>query len=115
MSKRRGLVALIILFNAIIVTGFILSNIYMWNFLKTEINEKASYNGQGLYAISCIEGIGFQVSISHPVYANGTIVNLGPLPTVIPNYPFILFWVSIIGNLVFIALVLRNKASKQSS
>ena len=105
MSKRRVLIALIILFNAIMVTGFILSNIYMWNFLKTEINDKTAY----------IEEIGFQVSISHPVYVNGTIVNLGPLPTVIPNYPFILFWVSTIGNLVFIALVLRNKASKQSN
>ena len=105
MSKRRVLIALIILFNAIMVTGFILSNIYMWNFLKTEINDKTAY----------IEEIGFQVSISHPVYVNGTIVNLGPLPTVIPNYPFILFWVSTIGNVVFIALVLRNKASKQSN
>jgi hypothetical protein len=105
MSKRHVLIALIILFNAIMVTGFILSNIYMWNFLKTEINDKTAY----------IEEIGFQVSISHPVYVNGTIVNLGPLPTVIPNYPFILFWVSTIGNVVFIALVLRNKASKQSN
>ena len=100
------LIALVILFNILVSLGFISSNIYMWNYLKTEIND--------ITPAAYIEKIdAFQVSISHP-YINDT-VNLGPLPTVIPNYPFILFWISTIGNLILItlALVLRNKASKQ--
>jgi len=61
------------------------------------------YTDQGLYVVPYVHFSGFQVNISHDIYENGQVVNLGPLPTVIPNYPYILFWVSIIGNLVFIA------------
>ena len=104
MSRRRVLTTLIVFFNVLFGLSFIFSNIYMWNFLKTEINDKTAY----------IEDIGFQVSISHPVYVNGTIVNLGPLPTVVPNYPFILFWISPIGNLFFILLILRSKETKKN-
>jgi len=106
MSRRRVLITLIIFFNVLFSLSFIFSNIYMWNYLKTEINDKtpAAY----------IEDIdAFQVSISHP-YINDTAINLGPVPTVIPNYPFILFWISTIGNLFFILLILRSKETKQN-
>ena len=115
MSRRRVLTTLIVFFNVLFGLSFIFSNIYMWNFLKTEINDKTAYiEDTGFQVTAYIEDIGFQVSISHPVYVNGTIVNLGPLPTVIPNYPFILFWISPIGNLFFILLILRSKETKRN-
>lgn len=29
--------------------------------------------------------------------------------TLVPNYPFILFWVAIVGNFVFVVLAIRQK------
>jgi uncharacterized membrane protein len=85
--------------------GYVLASSTLYDYLETEMNE-LGYTEQGLYVIPHIHITGFQVEISHAYYENGQVVNLGPLPTVVPNYPYILFWVSMIGNLVFVALAL---------
>ena len=61
MSKRQAIVVCVVISNVLMIIGFVLSSIYMWNFLKTEINEGQSYNEQGFYVIPYIEDIGFQV------------------------------------------------------
>jgi hypothetical protein len=91
--------------------GFVLASNYLFDYLNTEIGD-VGYTGQGLYVIPYIHFSGFQVEISHTYYENGQGVNLGPLPTVIPNYLYILFWVSMLGNLVLIALALVLRKTK---
>ena len=93
---------------------FFLASNYLFEYFNTEIGD-IGYTDQGLYVIPCIRFSGFQVEISHYIYGNGQVVNLGPLPTVIPNYPYILFWVSIVGNFVFIAVALVLLKTKFSS
>ena len=48
-----------------------------------------------------------QIIISHMYLSNGNL-NLGPLPTVIPNFPFILFWVALAGNFYFVVRLLKT-------
>ena len=114
MSKKRILIALIVLFNILIVLGFFFSNLYVSNFLETQIDQGVAYNGHGTYVIPYVEDFGWHLSISHPIYVNGTIANLGPLPMEIPNYPFILFWVAIVGNLLFIFVLLIKQETEKS-
>jgi hypothetical protein len=61
MSKRQAIVVCVVISNVLMIIGFVLSSIYMWNFLKTEINEGQSYNEQRFYVIPYIEDTGFQV------------------------------------------------------
>jgi hypothetical protein len=105
MSKWHVLLAIAVIFNVVLSVGFVLASNYLFDYLNTEIGD-VGYTDQGLYTIPYIHFSGFQVSISHDIYKNGQVVNLGTLPTVIPNYPYILFWVSILGNLGFIAVAL---------
>ena len=72
----------------------------MWNFLDEEIS--------GSTIASCVGFDPFGIGVHHPNYINGTLMNLGPLPTVIINFPFILLWVSIIGNLILFILVFKK-------
>jgi hypothetical protein len=112
MSKR--IVVYLALFNVIMLLAIIFSNIYMWGYLNTEINEESGNKGQGSFVIPYIFESGFQVIIGHVYWAdNGTIVNLGPIPTGIPNYPFILSLMSIMGNFTLIALVIRKQIKEQ--
>jgi len=113
MSKLRMFialfVALIVAFNVVLSVSFVLASNYLFDYLNSEIND-VSYNDQtGLYVIPYIHFSGFEVQISGTIYEDGYVVNLGPLPDVILNYPYILFWVSVIGNIVlvgFMALIL---------
>jgi hypothetical protein len=103
-SKWRVFVVLVVIFNVLVGVAFVSSNIYMWDYLNTQINEVGGNKGQGSFVIPYIEVSGLQVTVGHEFWSdNGTVVNLGPFPTGVPNYPFILFWVSMVGNLVFIA------------
>ncbi len=109
MTNRRSIVVYVAIFNLLMMIAFIFSNIYIWDFLETQIDQQGGYQGNGVYVIPFIEDIGLDLSVSHIVYAeNGTVVNLGTLPTTVPNYPFILFWVFLVGNLVCVTLALRK-------
>ena len=97
--------ALALIFNVVMGVGYVVASGNLYDYLETEMND-VGYTEHGLYVISHIRITGFQVEISHAYYENGQVVNLSPLPTVVPNYPYLLFWVSMIGNLVFVALAL---------
>ena len=113
MPKR--IVVYVAIFNVLMIIAFLFSNIYMWGYLNTEINEKSGNKGQGNFVIPYILYMnGFEVTIGHD-YWSDNLVNLGPIPTGIPNFPFIIFWVSIVGNLVLIALLLRRWTREEKS
>jgi uncharacterized membrane protein len=114
MSKWHLFIAVAVIFNVLVGLGFVLASNYLFDYLNTEINY-VGYTEQGLYVIPHTRFSGFQVEISSSIYEDGQVVNLGPLPRVIPNYPYILFWVSIIGNLVLIALVLVLHKTKRGT
>ena len=105
MSKWVVFFALALIFNVLMGVGYVVASGSLYDYLETEMND-VGYTDQGLYVIPYISITGFQVEISHTYYENGQVVNLGPLPAVIPNYPYLLFWVSMIGNLGFVALAL---------
>jgi hypothetical protein len=89
---------------------FVLSSIYVGNFITAQINENQGFNRQGLVTIPYVEAYGFSVSISHIIYyENGTVANLGPLPTTIPNFPFYVFWILVIVNLSMLWLVYKKR------
>jgi uncharacterized membrane protein len=105
MSKWHVFIAVAVIFNVLVGLGFVLASNYLFDYLNTEIND-VGYTDQGLYVIPHTRFSGFQVEISSGIYENGQVVSIGPLPTVITNYPYILFWSSIVGNFILIALVL---------
>ena len=51
---------------------------------------------------------GIQVTIGHNAWTSDGIAVPTALPISVPNYPFIVFWVTIAGNLGLIALLLRK-------
>ena len=105
VSKWYVLFGLALIFNVLMGVGYVVASGSLYDYLETGMNN-VGYTEQGLYVIPHIRITGFQVEISHTYYDNGQVVNLGPLPSVVPNYPYLLFWVCVIGNLVFIALAL---------
>jgi hypothetical protein len=91
------------------IVGFVLSSIYVGNFIDTQINGIKSFNEQGLVTIPYVEAYGFTVSISHLIfYENGTIANLGPLPMTIPNYPLYVFSITIIVDILLFWLIYKK-------
>jgi hypothetical protein len=97
---RHITLRLIFVSNLLLIVIFVLSSAYVGSFVSTQVNEMQGFSGQGLVTIPYVETYGFTVSISHIIYENGTVVNLGPLPTTIPNYPFYVFWITVIVNLL---------------
>ena len=106
MSKWIVFFALALIFNVVMGVIFVLANDSMWDFIITEIGYDPSRIAENsnhivpYIIISC-----FEVSVGHSIYFNGTMHG-GPLPEVIPNYPYMLFWVSMIGNLGILVLAL---------
>ena len=52
---------------------------------------------------------GFQVTVGHDAYASDGVAVPTALPISVPNYPFWLFWVAMMGNMLFAVLILRSK------
>lgn len=108
MAFKR-LVTYIVIFNIVMSLLFVLSSVYVGNFISTQINEFQGFNGQGLVTIPYVETYVFTVSISHIIYyENGTVANLGTMPTTIPNHPFYIFWMAVIVNLVLLWVVYKK-------
>jgi len=115
--SRKKLIVCFAAFNVLVIVAYVFSTVYMWDSLKTIVDTGAGGSYEHGFVVPFVEETGLQVTISHVFYGisgNQTIVNLGPLPTPVPNYPFIVFWISIVGNLVLMALILR-KQKKQST
>ena len=94
----------ILIFNVLIAVLFVISNLYIWGFIN--LTNDISYSIQ----ISINPLI---VEITHIVQFNG-MINLGPLPTDIPNFPFILFFVAIGGNLWLFNKAQKSKETKMT-
>ncbi len=106
MSNR--IVAYVAIFNAIVIAAFIFSNIYVWDYLNTEINLKTTHQPNGGAIVPSIGINGFQITVSHAGWTEDGQLHSMPLPISVPNYPFIVFWVAIVGNLALIALLFRK-------
>ena len=109
MSKWRVFVALVLISNLLMCVGYVLASNYVKAYFRTELTVE-----KGLSVIF-YDNL-FHIEIIHPIISDGQI--LYP-PTAIGrgiwNYPFIIFWVSIVGNLVLIALALRKRTHKEKN
>ncbi len=105
MSKKK-LIGLAIIFNIIMLVAFIFSSIYIWNFIN-KITDLGYYGSNGVTIptiwITALQITGGTIGWT----SDGTRVPR-PLPTVIPNYPFMLFWITLIGNLILIAFLIQK-------
>ena len=111
MSKWIVFIALVLVFNVVMSVGFVWANNLVWDFFKVELetNDTAHVSLEGdLYEVVPIFWFsGSSISIGQTIIVNeGETVHGGPLPRTIPNYPFMLFWVCMLGNLCFTALAL---------
>jgi hypothetical protein len=87
------------------VAGYVLASIYVMDYFDTELSVERGY--------SVILGDLFHIEIVHPIISDGQILYPPtPIGNGIWNYPFIMFWVSILGNLVLIALALVLRKTK---
>ena len=84
MSK---ILAVMILFNVLMGVAFAYSNYYIWNTINPLYEPYASW---GPFVID---------------YAPKE----SDVVAYLRNYPFILFWVAMIGNILFAVLILRSK------
>ena len=105
MSKWIVFFAFALIFNVTVSVSFVLVNDSMWDFITSEIGYDPSRVAEDSHVEPYIIISGFEVSVGHSIYSDG-VINLGPLPTVVPNYPYMLFWVCMIGNFVIIVLAL---------
>ena len=94
MNKLGKSLLSAIVFDFIVGLFFVGSNAFIWDYL----NWKITSNLWGPLTI----GIAPQTIIDGRAVTVGTYVP-------IPNYPFILFWVALAGNLIIIALSARSK------
>ncbi len=107
---KRQMIMYVALFNVLMIVAFIFSNFIVWDYLNTEINLNSSHSPNGGGAIVPSIGInGFTIQVGHAGWTkDGTMIPM-PAPTSILNYPFIVFWITLIGNLILIALILRKQ------
>lgn len=107
MSRKR-MVAIASVFNILMIFAFVSSNIYIWNFLNTQINLQGGRQENGIYVIPFIQTNGLQITVGHDAWANDGVAVPTAIPLSVPNYPFMIFWTSILGNLILLALLLRR-------
>jgi len=92
MSK---ILAFMILFNVLMGVAFVYSNYYIWNRLDEYQISPAHWNP---IAVAWV-----------PAYLqNGEYIQIETI-IVVNNYPFQLFWIAMIGNILFAVLILRSK------
>ncbi len=107
MSKKK-LIVLVAIFNVIMIVAFIFSNLYVWDFFNTKITLQGGRQDNGIYVIPFIQIDGFQITIGHSAWASDGVIVPTALPITILNYPFIIFWIAIIGNLILIAFLIQK-------
>ncbi len=110
MSKSKLFVCLVV-FNALVIVAFILSSIYIWDFIDNLTSQ--AYHGSSGTTIPIINVDWLQVTGGTVGWTSDGTQIPRPLPTVIPNYPFFIFWAALIGNLVLIALILRRHPNQE--
>ncbi len=101
MQKKMIQLILILFFNIIVALIFIGSNVNFWDSLN---NYGTGYYSQQKWGPISIDISGFAFLQSGPKLA---------LYSSYLNSPFILFWVSTLGNLFFVLWILFKKETKQ--
>jgi hypothetical protein len=108
MFKWHVFVAFVIVLNMLAGVGFTATSVDIINRINS---------GE----LSRVIGSLLWIEIVHPIVLDDGTILLPPTSpaNVTPNYPFILFWVTMLGNLVFMSaasvLLLREKQAKQST
>ena len=105
MSKWIVFFVFALIFNVTVGVSFVLAHDSMWDFIITEIDYDPSRVAEGSHVEPYVIISGFEVSVGHFIHSNG-VFSSGGLPEVIPNYPYMLFWVCMIGNFAIIVLAL---------
>ncbi len=95
MSK---ILALMIVFNVLMGVAFVYSNYYIWNRLDDYQISPAHWNPITVAWVPAMVQNGMYIQIETVIVLN--------------NYPFQLFWVAMIGNIIFAVLIYRNKKTK---
>jgi hypothetical protein len=94
---------LLLIFDALASLLFIFSNISIWNTINSEVMQ---FNSTDIW-IKTFNINPLQFAVRYLGTEDHFWTSRGVGPT-IPNYPFILFWVILLGNIGFIIWVLRN-------
>ncbi len=82
---------LMILFNVVLAIFFVLSNYSIWNTVNSYHYSSPEWGPRSIVFVPRI-------------FENGIII-LEQMIVILPNYPFWLFWVSMIGNIIFAFLI----------
>lgn len=98
MANMSRLLKMALAVNILLCAAFVIASYAQWQLFATD-NETT-------FVVSSWNPI--SLTITHYYYANGVIAHEVGF-RIYPNFPFLLFWVSIITNLYFIAEVVRNK------
>lgn len=99
MSKINKIILLGV-FDILVSFLFVASNWWIWQYLDGKITA----NAWGP----------LQIVIVPKTIVDGQATTIG-LFLPLPNYPFILFWVALVGNFVFFVFALRSSNKKQPS
>jgi len=105
---KKQTIGYIVVFNVLIIVAYVFSSIYLWDFLSTQINQQGGRQENGIYIIPFIQITGLQLTVGHDAWTSDGIVVPTALPISVPNYLFMVFWIAIIGNLIFMAVLLRK-------
>ncbi len=103
VNKNQVQFILILFFNIVVAFYFLSSNLNLWNSLN---NFGSGYYSQYKWGPISIDIFQFVFLQNGPKLA-ATFSYI--------NSPFILFWISTIGNLLFIMWILLNKETKPTS
>jgi hypothetical protein len=102
------MISYVIVFNVLVIAAFVISNLYMWDFLSTQVNRQGGRQENGVYVIPFIHVDGLQVTVGHDAWTSDGVAVPTALPISVPNYPFLVFWLAVVGNLILAALLLRK-------
>jgi hypothetical protein len=95
MPKPIIIIVMMVLFNVMLGVLFVSSNYYIWNTIDQLPYTSPHWNP-------------LHVSYVPRIYVNGMFVYAQTVIT-IPNFPFWLFWVAMIANILFAVLLQRSK------
>ncbi len=86
---------LMILFNVLLAIFFVLTNFQIWNIVNSYHYTSPTWSAR-------------DISFVPRFFENGIFV-LEQMIVILPNYPFMLFWVAMIGNIIFAILIQKGK------
>jgi hypothetical protein len=94
-----GKIAVLVIFDILVSIFFIASNLWIWQY----VNGQITLNSLSPFQWSMIP----QTIIGGKAETIGTFFPL-------PNYPFILFWIALIGNFILAFLAMRSNNKRKS-